>query len=454
MFGWIPLVILLFAMLPPRRAVIAAFLIAWLFLPIYKFQIAGLPDYTKMSATCAGVLLGAALFDADRLLSFRLKWVDLPIAIYCGCAFFSSLANGLGAYDGCSIVLRHSVAWGMPYLIGRVYFTDLDAVRELAIGMFIGGLVYVPLCWIEMRLSPQLHLWVYGYHQHSFLQSVRFGGYRPMVFMEHGLMVSMWMSLTTLIGLALWRSKSVTQLWNIPMYVLVPTLGLTALMCKSSYAVLLLAAGIAALVMSTMLRTKTLIILLLIFPPIFIGLRATRVFDGLKLVDFVEKTMGEERAQSVYTRVSNENALSTKALQQPVFGYGTWGGARIHTDKSDAAGVIDSLWIITLGQQGIVGLIGLLSMLLLPIVLVMIDFKPAMWMHPRVAPAVAMGLLLVMYMYDHLMNAMINPIFMLGCGALSATHLWAVAQKRLAANAAQQRVAAQRGPRFAMPQTA
>src|SRR3712207_5078886 len=105
LFGWIPVVFLLFALLPPRRAVIAAFLLAWLFLPMAGFKIAGLPDYTKMSATCFGVLLASAVFDPDRLLSFRFSWVDLPAAVFCTSPFVTSVVNGLGMYDGMSMVI-------------------------------------------------------------------------------------------------------------------------------------------------------------------------------------------------------------------------------------------------------------------------------------------------------------------------------------------------------------
>ncbi|HEX8521013.1 MAG TPA: hypothetical protein VF669_02070, partial [Tepidisphaeraceae bacterium] len=55
LFGWIPAVTYLFMVLPPRRAVIAAFLVAWLFLPMAGYKVTALPDYTKMSATVFGV---------------------------------------------------------------------------------------------------------------------------------------------------------------------------------------------------------------------------------------------------------------------------------------------------------------------------------------------------------------------------------------------------------------
>ena len=49
------------------------------------------------------------------------------------------------------------------------------------------GLV-VPFVGI-MLISPQLHFMTYGFYQHEFTQVVRMGGYRPMVFLQHGIAV-------------------------------------------------------------------------------------------------------------------------------------------------------------------------------------------------------------------------------------------------------------------------
>src|SRR5438105_15401416 len=90
LFGWIPCVLALFALLPPRRAVITAFLAAWLFLPMAGYKVPGLPGYTKMSATALGVLMGAAIFDTDRLLAFRPRWIDVPRILWRTSPFASS----------------------------------------------------------------------------------------------------------------------------------------------------------------------------------------------------------------------------------------------------------------------------------------------------------------------------------------------------------------------------
>src|SRR5204863_5509035 len=118
--GWVFLAILLFAIVPPRRAVLAAFILGWLFLPQAGVPLSGLPDLDKITATSMGALLGVLLFDADRLTRLRPSWVDLPVVIWCGLSIPSSLVNGLGIYDGLSGVARDVFNWGIPYLIGRM----------------------------------------------------------------------------------------------------------------------------------------------------------------------------------------------------------------------------------------------------------------------------------------------------------------------------------------------
>ncbi|MEA2735303.1 MAG: hypothetical protein QOE14_1754 [Humisphaera sp.] len=421
LFGWIPFVILLFILLPPRRAVIAAFLLAWLFLPMAGYGVKGLPDYTKMSATTFGVLIGAALFDTDRLLQWRPKWIDIPMLLWCTSPMVSSYVNGFGLYDGCAEIVRQFIIWGLPYVIGRIYFNDLESLRELAIGIFIGGLIYVPFCWFEVRFSPQLHKWIYGFRQHSFIQNVRDGGYRPMVFMQHGLMVGMWMGMTTLIGLWLWRSKTIQKVWDIPMYLLMPAMLLTVYLCKSKYAVLLLATGIGALYLTKLVRTKALLVCLLLVPLTYTMLRATGAVTGEGMISLAAQVFGEERAASLGMRINNENLLAQRAMEKPFFGWGAWGGARVQGENGKDL-ITDSLWIITLGKYGWVGLLGLMGTLLLPMILVIRDWRVELWQHPLVGPVVVLAMVCTLYMFDHLMNGMVNPIFMLAAGAVGSAH--------------------------------
>ena len=125
LFGWIPLVSWLFAKVNPRLAAAIAFAAAWMFLPVASIPFSGLPDFTKVTATCVGILLASWAFDRERLLRFRFMVVDIPMLLWCTVPFLSSVANGLGAYDGISESMYQSFTWGLPYVVGRIYFTDL-----------------------------------------------------------------------------------------------------------------------------------------------------------------------------------------------------------------------------------------------------------------------------------------------------------------------------------------
>lgn len=420
MFAWIPIVFGLFVKLPPRRAVIVSFIFAWLFLPMAEYKIPGFPNYTKMSATCVGVFIGAAIFNTQQLLSFRLRLIDLPMIIWCLCPMASSLSNDLGLYDGLASTLTQTVTWGFPYIIGRIYFCDPAAIKEFAVGIFIGGIIYMPLCWYEIRMSPQLHHMLYGFTQDSFSETYRYGGWRPMVFMQHGLAVGMWMASASLIGAYLWFSNSIKKIFKIPVSYVVIMLILTLLFCKSTGAIVLFILGLSALLVAHKLKTKILVICLLLVPIVYLSVRATGYWDGDNLAHFIYDNFDRERALSLWTRFDNENMLSKKAMERPAFGWGGWGRSRIYDEQGNDITITDSLWIIALGTNGLVGLGALTISILLPCVILMRRYRTREWFNPKVVATATLAVLLTLYMIDNLLNAMINPIYMLAVGGITS----------------------------------
>jgi len=420
MFGWIPIVLILFVKFTPRRAVIIAFIFAWLFLPIAKYSLAGLPDYTKMSATCWAIFIATALFNSQRLLSFRLKAIDIPMIIWCLSPLFSSLTNGLGLYDGVSGSLTQTVVWGFPYLIGRMYFDDLEGIRDLSIGIFIGGLIYIPLCLFESRMSPMLHYIFYGYNQHSFAQTYRWGGWRPMVFMNHGLMVGVWMMSSSLIGLWYWLSGSLKKLRGFSVFWLALALTITLILCRSSGAIALFLLGILVLFLTKKFHSKIFMICLIAIPLFYLSSRSIGMWSGHNLVDFISQNISQDRALSLEFRFNNENILVDKALQRPVFGWGGWNRSRVYNEHGRDISVTDGLWVLSFGKNGIVGLCSLTLSILLPVVLLLRKFSVKDYFNPSIASAMAISTLLILYMIDNLLNAMVNPIFMVAGGGLAA----------------------------------
>src|SRR5206468_5338618 len=274
LLGWLPVACCLFLLLPGQKAVLVSFLVGWLFLPVATLPIQGFLDYNKSTATSLGILLASILFDSDRLLwKIRPNKMDIPVILWCVCPLASSLANGLGIYDGVAGALEQLVTWGVPYIMGRAYFGNAEVLGRLSIGIFLSGLVYVPLCLYEIRMSPQLHKAIYGMYQNPFGQNWRFGGWRPTVFLQHGLAVGMWMTTASVMGLVLSVSKALRSLWVFPMTWVVLLVTITSLLCKSTGAIILLFVGCAAYLLAVLLRSKAILVGMVCIVPLYLTVR-------------------------------------------------------------------------------------------------------------------------------------------------------------------------------------
>lgn len=421
-FGWIPFSLLLVASrIPIRKAIIFIFIAAWLFLPVAAFAFSGIPDLTKSTVVSYSVILAVLIFDTQRLLAFRPGWWDLPAVMLCVSALPTSIVNGLGVYDGLSITLANILTWGVPYFTGRLYLGSLQGLRQLAIGIFLGGLAYVPLCLFEVRLSPQLHRIVYGYFPHSFAQTIRYSGWRPQVFMQHGLELGLWMFAATLIGLWLWRSGGPKELKGVPLALLVPILIVTFVLAKSTGAWGLCLLGLMVLVAGTILRSSLPVYLT-------IGAIAFHLITNTMgtpphttaVVEFLRTTpLPVDRIESLKFRFDNEALLTEHAKERWLLGWGGYDRNRVYFDNGKPV-VTDSLMIIYFGTRGIVGLFSFYVFLLLPVVgLVWRKCPGRTWARPDCAPAVAIAIVILMYAVDCLLNAMINPVYILATGSLA-----------------------------------
>lgn len=423
MFGWIPFVFYLFMRFPSQRAVVIAFVIAWLFLPQAGYPLPGLPDYTKMSATCYGIMLATALFDGDRFTKFTPSWVDIPMVICCVSPLITSLTNGLGLYDGFSALLDQTVTWGLPYFLGRLYIGNWAGLKYLATIIFMGGLAYVPLCFIELVISPQLHRIFYGFHAARFDQAIRYGGYRPSVFMQHGLAVGAWMMAATLISIWLWQAGIFKKFLGIPMKILVAVMVVMLVLVKSTGAYILFVLGLACMWLAKRHKKTFLVTMLAATVAVYLGVAASGVITPESREEFMtrlEQVLPEERVGSLRFRLINEEMLSEKARERPLFGWGGWGRARIYNEEGEDISVTDSLWIIAFGNRGAIGLASLFGSFLLPVVAFCWSNYPGrLWMHPVVAPAAMISVVLVLFMVDCVLNAMTNPVYTLAAGGLS-----------------------------------
>lgn len=418
LFGWFPLVFLIFRELRGYRAVTFCVVVASLYLPVAKYNFYGIPDYTKVTATAMAILAAAVLFESRTLFRFRPRWFDLPLLAFCMAPLPSAIHNQQGVDHGLSLCLFHVFFWGIPYFIGRVFFTSFESIRSLLFGIFLGTLTYVPLCLFEIRMSPKLHRFVYGFRPGTW-NAKRYGGFRPWCFMDDTLELGLWMTAATLLGFCLWRCHIKERIRGIDFRWLLAIVATTTVLCKCVGALILLICGVAIWSTIRSLRSPWPILALAIVPILYIGLRATDSYDGRHVVSIAKTLINVERSTSLQFRLDNEVMLVEKAMRSPLYGWGGNGRNRIYNENGEDITIVDGFWILVLGNFGFLGLVSIYSAFLCAPVLAVFRFYGKRWKIEDSGPVIALSILVLIYSIDCLLNAMPNLIYPLALGAVS-----------------------------------
>lgn len=437
--GWPLLMVALVGFINVRRVAIISIIGGNLFLPQAAITFPGIPNYSKPVAAGLGALLAALLVATPKLLRWRIRLVDLFFFAFLIAPGISSLMNGLGSYDALSSVVNRSLEWGAAYWIGRTLFDSDEAMKDLAVGIIIGGMVYTPFCIWESVMSPQLHYKIYGFRASPFGMTKRWGGWRPTVFMQHGLAVGAWMASTAVVAWVVWRARVVRAIMGIPIKTVAIGLVVMTIGLRSTGAALLVLGITAAAEFVQITRLRVALLALLLAPAGYIGLRVAG-WDAGQLVEWTS-VFGDKRAGSLNMRLENDAIIVDKAMERPVFGWGGWGRWRV---KDPVTGkditVSDSWWGILVGSTGVFGLVAAYGTFIAPM-FVMIRRKTSSRIFDQTQGAAwAVGLAVLLFVIDTLANAMPNSSFMLASGAMAGF----VSRPRRA-------VAAQTGPPPGVP---
>jgi len=378
----VPLSAVLFATLRPPLATAAVFLTAWLVLPEgVAFDAPAVPPLDKHSIAALCALAGTVITAWPRLRHARpgrgVDWFAVLLLVGLlgtsatnrdPLSFMTTYLPGLSFYDAFAQAFRLGLTVVVPFLLGRaLYRTTADLARLMGVIVF-AALLYLPLVAFELRLSPQLHRIVYGFHQHEFVQTIRAGGYRPMVFMHHGLALAMFLLTATLFGTALARAKKPLP-FSLPPGPAAALLGLFLLLCKSLGALVYALAVLPVLIVGSVRLQARVALLLAALVVAYPVLRIANVFPTAALVDLAAARVNQDRASSLAFRFYNEDQLVAKALERKFFGWGSFGRNRIYNEWGADISVTDGHWIIALGAGGIVGLVGTFGLLLTPILM-------------------------------------------------------------------------------------
>jgi hypothetical protein len=277
-------------------------------------------------------------------------------------------------YDGLSFAQTNLVMVA-PMLIARRYLHDPAGHRALLIAMAGGALIYTIPMLFEIRFSPQLHRMVYGIFPHdSFAQVHRGGGFRPQVFLQHGLWLATFMFMAVVAVAALWRNadkrgRRPADAWRDPSRMMAAMLWmLLMLMLSKSLGSALLAGvfGGAVLLMGTRAQVVFAGITGL-FVMLYPMLRFADLAPVDKLASFIQ-SIDATRAESLLFRIRNEDALLERVAEREWFGWGPWGRQLLyHETTSQRLTTVDGVWIIILGRNGLFGFIGLFGLLALPL---------------------------------------------------------------------------------------
>ncbi len=422
-------VVALYGRLRADRALIWALMLGYLFLPEYPavFDLPLMPPLNKHNIPALMAFMVALWrygYDGPILPQNLVGKILLLLFIFSPIA--TVLTNEEPIFFGQVGVeghnLKHAIALPIeqfllivPFLMARQHLASGGSQKQILWATMVGGLVYSLLMLIEIRLSPQLNLWVYGYYQHLFGQSLRAGGYRPVVFLYHGLWVAFFTMTAVVSAYALWRYEKgprfkllLAALYLTAILVLAKSLGSLLFM-------LLLVPMVVLLGTKAQLRIAIVIGSIALAYPILKGadlIPQDRLLAQAAAID-------PQRAGSLEFRFDNENTLLERAYQKPIFGWGSFGRNHILDPvNGNILTVTDGRWIIVIGVYGWVGFIAEFGLLLLPLLLLGRELSLAgnREVSPYVGP---LSLLLAINALDMIPNATLTPLTWLLVGALT-----------------------------------
>ncbi len=431
-FIWIPVAYFGVRHWPPAKATAVLFFGGLLLLPeVVFFKPPGLPDFSKLEIVPIWILVWAAVFHRQRLTSSaKSRWFRACVGVLLVGSIITVFLNmdgysigsrdfpGHVPYDAVHGVLNALIGIVLPFYLGAIMFRGSSDLRVLLTSMVVASLLYTSLQIVELILSPQLHRWVYGFHQHHFVQAIRDGGYRPMVFMAHGLAVAIFTALTVMAAAALHKSK--IRVSRFPAGWVASYLSVILVLSKS-IASLLYALVAVPLVLFASPRVQALtgvalVMLLLLYPVA----RANELIPIEGLQEWAVENYGSERASSMSFRFGNEEKLLERAMERPWFGWGSYCRACVFKPWSGEGApesVRDGAWIIRLGDHGIVGFLSSFGLLLFPLLALLRRLKYVPRLADRRLLAV-LGLMVGFSAFDFIPNGDFTRLAFLLSGAL------------------------------------
>lgn len=435
---WPLIGVLIFRMIKDReQAIIASLVWSYLFLPSgVGFDLPAVPPLDKQSIP-ALVLLLLLIFSRNQTGSIvptgRLLW--LLLVLFIGGRFITEAINSDPIYVASIVIpgssmrdalsgIARSLLFLLPFLIGYGFLYSKAAQFKLLYTLLIGGLIYSVILLIEVRVSPQFHIWVYGFFPHSFLQQVRAGGFRPVGFLWHGLYAAFFVMTCCVTACILLRERKFAKRLQATAKIRM-NLGIVAIymlfilvLCKTLGSLvfcLFLLPCVLLLTPKMQVRIAAVLVSIAILFPV---LRGNDLFPTQTILSMA-RSVSDKRADSLWVRFTNEDKLLERANIRPVFGWGSWGRNRIYsTTTGRDLTILDGYWIGVFGTAGWIGFLAQFGLLAVPVFKILRRYRGD---EANLSPITSgLCLLLAISMVELLPNSTIFPWTWLIAGALWA----------------------------------
>lgn len=431
LLSWPVVALALTSSLTRLNAVIALIIVPYLLLPERtNIALPGLPDLDKTSIISFSLVLAFFLIrrkpnDPDTTTRSSKGSRIVYVLIICSVVllFLSTILTvlgnpepfsyarkfipGLRPWDAISLI-SGVIVWVIPLYFGQKLLSSSQSHVVLLTALVVAGVAYTVLMLYEVRFSPQLHRMLYGFHQHSFAQHVR-DGYRPMVFLPHGIHVGFFVFTAFMSAVIMGRIKQ-DKKWYIAAGWLLFMLLISRNLGAVSIAILMTGAFYLLPKFAQRLLIGVVCFFILTYPMMRLS-----PFSPTGPTLSLAQMVSVERSESLNFRFRNEDELLAKANQKPWTGWGGWGRNRIFNEDGRDVSVTDGLWIQRFGVSGWPGYFGFFGLICIPLMSVAWSAKK------RKLPVETMGLALIMTgnLIYIVPNNVMSPIGWLITGAIA-----------------------------------
>lgn len=440
LFAFVPLGLIVFRLVPPPVATTGVLLFSAAFLPeLTEYDPPLIPPLNKDSIGALVALVGCAWVAWKRIGRRRFgagtDWVILTLVL---CSLLTVVTNGepafttgkrlpaLGMRDALSMGVQDLLIIGIPFYLGRCMIRTPRDLRLLLTLLAGFGLVYGLAIVYESRMSPQLHRMLYGLHPNNFSKVYRLGGYRPMVFMESGLAVAIFMWTCAMATFGLARAR--IPVFGLPGSIVAALSAFFLLLCRSLGAILY---GFVMLPLLALVPRRVAPIAVTVLALASAAYPFSRILDVVptNAIHAAAAKINPERADSLMFRFENEDQLVDRTWQKPLFGWGGYLRARVRVDTGTEIRALDGFWVIILGERGMVGLGLVLTLLIWPQIRVARRLRSVR--DPRIhAMLVTLALIVGIRAFDMMPNGLYSVIPFYLAGALFGVTEWEPAPAR------------------------